>query len=52
MRKKRLISENNMVFILNDMESKTDSENRDRLLQIQLNKVMERLQRLEKVNKK
>ena len=34
------------------MESKTDSENRDRLLQIQLNKVMERLQRLEKVNKK
>jgi len=48
MSKKRLISENNIVFILNDMESKTESENRDRLLQLQLNKVIERLKKIEK----
>ena len=48
MKKKRLISENNMVFILNDMESKTESEERDRLLQLQLNKVFERLKNIEK----
>lgn len=48
MNKKRLISENNIVFVMNDMESKSDSEERDRLLQLQIGKLTERLQKLEK----
>ena len=48
MSKKRMISENNIVFIMNDMESKSDSEERDRLLQLQIGKLTERLRKLEK----
>jgi len=48
MSKKRLISENNIVFVMNDMESKGDSEDRDRLLQLQIGKLTERIKRLEK----
>ena len=48
MSKKRLISENNIVFVMNDMESKSDSEERDRLLQLQISKLTERLIKLEK----